>query len=56
MSNREYAIELISDETADDAYCVDLLTEYQNSPDKGDFVPFDEALKMCEIDINAIQK
>ncbi len=78
MSNKEYAIELISkmteykagyalaylkgltenesaDEVADDSYCADLLTAYQNSTDKGDFVSFDEALKMCDVDINAIQ-
>lgn len=46
---------LVADEIADDAYCADLLNEYQNNTDKGDFVSFDEALKMCEVDINAIQ-
>lgn len=46
---------LTADEIADDSYCADLLMDYQNSTDKGDFVSFDEALKMCEVDINAIQ-
>ncbi len=46
---------LTADEIADDSYCADLLTAYQKSTDKGDFVSFDEALKMCEVDINAIQ-
>lgn len=46
---------LTAGEVSDDIFCADLLTAYQNSPDKGDFVSFDEALKMCEVDINAIQ-
>lgn len=46
---------LNADEIADDLYCADLLREYQSSTDKGDFVSLDEALKMCEVDINAIQ-
>ena len=40
---------LTTDDIVDDSYCAYLLEEYQNSDDKGDFVSFDEALKMCEV-------
>jgi hypothetical protein len=46
---------LTADDLADDLYCADLLTAYQDSTDKGDFVSLDEALKMCGVDINAVQ-
>lgn len=46
---------LNADEAADDAYCAALLEEYENSEDKGDFIPFDEAVKMLGVDINAVQ-
>lgn len=46
---------LYADETADDEFCDKLLNEYQNSTDKGEFISFDEAVKMCEVDINAVQ-
>ncbi len=44
-----------ADESADDAYCEQLLDDYNNSDDKGDFVSFEDAVKMCGVDINAIQ-
>ena len=44
-----------ADESADDAYCEQLLDDYKNSNDKGDFVSFEDAVKMCGVDINAIQ-
>lgn len=46
---------LTADEMADDEFCEKLLEDYQNSTDKGEFVSFDEAVRMCEVDINAIQ-
>ncbi len=46
---------LNADEIADDSFCAHLLAAYQDSTDKGDFVSFDEALKMCEVDMNAVQ-
>lgn len=46
---------LNADEAADDAYCAQLLDNYNNSADKGDFVSFDDALKLCEVDFDAIQ-
>ena len=44
-----------ADESADDTYCEQLLDDYNNSDDKGDFVSFEDAVKMCGVDINAIQ-
>ena len=44
-----------ADESADDAYCEQLLDDYNNSDDKGDFIAFEDAVKMCGVDINAIQ-
>ena len=44
-----------ADESADDAYCEQLLDDYNNSDDKGDFMSFEDAVKMCGVDINAIQ-
>lgn len=44
-----------ADESADDAYCEQLLDDYNNSDDKGDFVSFEDAVKMCGVDINVIQ-
>ena len=46
---------LSADEAADDQFCGKLIEDYQSSSDKGDFVSFDEAAKMCGVDINAIQ-
>ena len=46
---------LSADEAADDQFCGKLIEDYQSSSDKDDFVSFDEAAKMCGVDINAIQ-
>lgn len=46
---------LNADEMADDDFCEQMLNDYENSADKGEFVPFDEAVRMCGVDINAIQ-
>ena len=44
-----------ADEADDDRFCDQLLESYENSNDKGDFVSFEEAAKMCGVDINAVQ-
>ena len=46
---------LYADEMLDDMFCQKLLEDYENSTDKGEFVSIEEAMKMCEVDINAIQ-
>lgn len=46
---------LNADEAADDMFCAHLLEKYNNSDDKGEFVPFDDVAAMCGVDINAIQ-
>ena len=46
---------LNADETADDAYCAQLIENYNNSDDKGEFMPFDDVVAMCGVDTNAIQ-
>lgn len=46
---------LFADEIADDMFCQQLYEDYENSTDKGDFVSIEEAIKMCEVDINAVQ-
>lgn len=40
---------LIADEAADDAFCMKMYQDYLNDPERGDFVPFDEALKECGV-------
>lgn len=44
-----------ADEMSDDKFCEQLINNYESSTDKGDFVSFDEAVKMCGVDIDAIQ-
>ncbi|MCD8026182.1 MAG: hypothetical protein LUF33_04440 [Clostridiales bacterium] len=39
----------------DDIFCAKLIEDYKKSDDKGEFVSFEEAVKMCEVDINAVQ-
>lgn len=43
------------DEDADNLFCNSLIEEYEESNDKGDFISFDEAAKMCGVDINVVQ-
>ena len=40
---------LTADEAADDAFCAKLYQDYLNDPERGDFVPFAEALKECGV-------
>ena len=40
---------LTADEEADDAFCRKLYENYQNDPERGDFVSFDAALKECGV-------
>lgn len=35
----------------DDLFCQKLLEEYEQSNDKGEFIDFDEAAKLCDVDI-----
>lgn len=42
------------DELADDEFCRQLIEEYNNSTDKGEFLSFEEAAKMCGVDMNEI--
>lgn len=44
-----YAITYLQELNADDAFCAQLLENYNNSEDKGEFVPFDEAAAMCGV-------
>ena len=43
---------LIADDDADDAFCELLLEVYENDPDKGPFVSFDEVAKECGLNPN----
>ena len=46
---------LTADESADDNFCISLIKNYENSEDKGNFISFDDAVKMCGVDPNEIQ-
>ena len=46
---------LTADESADDNFCISLIKNYENSEDKGSFISFDDAVKMCGVDPNEIQ-
>lgn len=46
---------LNADDIADDMFCSSLVENYENSEDKGEFMPFDEAMKTCGVDPNEIQ-
>lgn len=43
---------LIADDDADDAFCEKLLEDYENDPDKGPFISFDEVAKECGLNPN----
>ncbi len=40
---------LTADESADDAYCLQLYREYMDDPERGEFVSLSEALKDCGV-------
>ena len=46
---------LNAEEWADDMFCQKLIDEYEKSDDKGEFVSFEEAVKLCGVDLNAVQ-
>ena len=50
-----YAIAYLQGLVADDLYCAGLLDEYKNDTEKDDVVSFEEAAKMCGVDIDEIQ-
>ena len=45
---------LSADEEADDRFCAELIEEYKNSDDTGEFVSIEEAAKACGVDVNAL--
>ena len=45
---------ICADERADDEFCEKLCAEYEAAPDKGQFVSFDEMMKMCEVKTDEI--
>ena len=46
---------LTADEAADDAFCLKMYENYKNSPERGDFVSFDEALKECGVSLDELK-
>ncbi|MCC8073433.1 MAG: hypothetical protein LIO62_04840, partial [Clostridiales bacterium] len=49
--NELYEQGVNADEIADDEFCIQLLENYNKSYDKGEFIPLDDAAKMCRVDI-----
>lgn len=45
---------LNAEEDSDDEFCSKLLNDYLSDKEKGEFVSFDEAVRLCGVDINAI--
>lgn len=45
---------LNAEEDSDDEFCNKLLNDYLSDKEKGEFVSFDEAVRLCGVDINAI--
>lgn len=46
---------LYADEAVDDEFCRQLIEDYKNSDDKGEFMSLEEAMKFCEVNVDAIQ-
>lgn len=44
--------DFIEDKDDDDAFCEQLLKEYEADPDKGEYVTAEEMAKMCGVDLN----
>ena len=42
-------------EAADDAYCQQMIDRYENDPEKGDLMTFEEVCEQCGVDSNAIR-
>ena len=40
---------LVADEAADDAFCMKMYQDYQDDPDHGEFVSFEDALRECGV-------
>lgn len=45
---------LNADEAADDEFCSSLFETYLSRTDQKEFIPFDEAVKLCGVDIHDI--
>ncbi|MBQ7118391.1 MAG: hypothetical protein IJN88_09290 [Clostridia bacterium] len=46
---------LYADEKADDDFCISLIENYKKSNDKGEFMSFEEVMKICEVSVDAVQ-
>ena len=46
---------LYADEKADDDFCLSLIESYEQSEDKGEFMSFEEVMKICEVSPDAVQ-
>lgn len=45
---------LIADENEDENYCQNLVNEYLSSEDKGEMVSFEEAAKICGVNLDEL--
>ena len=45
---------ITADEAEDDAFCELLLKQYEDDPEKGQYITIEEMAKTCGVDINAI--
>ncbi len=45
---------LTADEAIDDAFCERLIKDYENDPNKGEFISFSDAVKLCEVNLNEL--
>ena len=42
-------------EAADDAFCQKIIEDYENDPDKGDLMSFEEVCQQCGVDPDAVR-
>ena len=45
---------LTADEALDDAFCEKLIKDYENNPEKGEFISYSDAVKLCEVNPNEL--
>ncbi|MBQ8508305.1 MAG: hypothetical protein IJ493_00165 [Clostridia bacterium] len=48
------AAKKMQEEAEDDAFCEQLLREYENDPDKGESVTLEEMAALCGVDLNEL--
>lgn len=46
------SVKTLADEAADDAFCLRLYADYQNSIDKGDSIPLDDFAKTLGVNLS----